>query len=54
MPFDAPFMLGPFAVDAEGRIAPRDPDAMPAFFFRWRGRVVRARLRQAGPEQGAW
>ncbi len=52
MSFVTPFMLGPFAVDPEGRIAPRDPDAMPAFFFRWRGRVIRARLRQAGAEQG--
>lgn len=52
MPFDTPFMLGPFAVDAEGRLAPRDPEAMPAFLVRWRGRVVRARLRQAGPHRG--
>jgi hypothetical protein len=52
MPFDAPFMLGPFAVDALGRLASRAPDAMPGFFFRWRGRVIRARFEQADPEQG--
>ena len=48
MPFDAPFLLGPFTVDETGRLAPRDPRAMPAFLFRWRGRVVRARLGQEG------
>lgn len=52
MPFDAPFMLGPFAVDAEGRLAPRDPDAMPDFMFRWRGRLVRARLCHATARHG--
>jgi hypothetical protein len=52
MPFDAPFMLGPFSVDAAGRLAPGSPTAMPAFLFRWRGRVVRARLGAAGPGRG--
>lgn len=52
MPFDAPFMLGPFSVDAEGRLAPRDPDALPAFLFCWRGRVIRARLRPGQPRHG--
>lgn len=52
MPFDAPFMLGPFAVDALGRLAPSDPTALPAFLFRWRGRVVRARFAQASPDRG--
>jgi hypothetical protein len=52
MPFDAPFMLGPFSVDAQGRLAPRDPGALPAFVFRWRGRLVRARLRQSVPSHG--
>lgn len=52
MPFDAPFMLGPFSVDAEGRLAPRDPEALPAFLFRWRSRVIRARLRSGLPEHG--
>lgn len=49
MPFDAPFMLGPFAVDAMGRLAPSEPTTMPAFLFRWRGRLVRARFGEAGP-----
>lgn len=52
MPFDAPFMLGPFAVDAMGRLASRAPDAMPGFFFRWRGRMIRARFEPADPERG--
>lgn len=52
MRFDTPFLLGPFTVDAEGRLAPRDPQALPAFLFRWRGRVIRARLRPGPPEQG--
>ena len=52
MPFDTPFMLGPFSVDAEGRLAPRDPEALPAFVFRWRGRMVRARLGQPVPQHG--
>lgn len=52
MPFDAPFTLGPFEVDAEGRLTPGDPDAVPAFLFRWRGRIVRARITQADAETG--
>ena len=51
MPFDAPFMLGPFAVDAMGRLAPRGPSALPGFLFRWRGRVVRAKFEQSDPER---
>lgn len=46
MPFDAPFMLGPFAVDARGRLSPRGPAALPGFLFRWRGRVIRAKFVQ--------
>jgi hypothetical protein len=52
MPFDAPFMLGPFAVDAMGRLAPRGPNALPGFFFRWRGRMIRARFEQSSPAHG--
>ncbi len=52
MPFDVPFMLGPFSVDAMGRLAPRAPDAMPGFFFRWRGRLVRAKFEQMDPNRG--
>jgi hypothetical protein len=52
MRFDAPFKLGPFLVDAEGRLAPREPGASPAFLFRWRERVVRARLDQTDDATG--
>jgi hypothetical protein len=51
MPFDAPFMLGPFAVDAMGRLAPRGPHALPGFLFRWRGRVIHAKFEQSDPQQ---
>src|ERR1700733_2982560 len=44
MPFDAPFILGPFAVDAMGRLAPRGPEALPGFYFRWRRRVIHAKF----------
>ncbi|HUN44240.1 MAG TPA: hypothetical protein VMU81_28445 [Acetobacteraceae bacterium] len=46
MPFDAPFILGPFAVDARGRLSARGPTALPGFLFRWRGRVIRAKFVQ--------
>ncbi len=52
MPFDAPFMLGPFAVDAMGRLSPRGPAALPGFFFRWRGRLIRAKFEQTDPPRG--
>lgn len=42
MPFASPFELGPFAVDPEGRLTPRDPEARPSFNVQWRGRNVRA------------
>jgi hypothetical protein len=52
MPFDAPFKLGPFSVDSEGRLSPRETEAAPAFLFRWHDRVVRARLDHADVETG--
>ncbi len=52
MPFDAPFMLGPFAVDAMGRLSPRRPNALPGFFFRWRGRLIHAKFEQTNPQRG--
>lgn len=52
MPFDAPFKLGPFSVDAEGRLSPSEPAAAPAFLFRSHNRVVRARLDRADAESG--
>ena len=52
MPFDAPFMLGPFSVDAMGRLGPRGPSALPGFLFRWRGRQIRAKFEQTDPMRG--
>jgi hypothetical protein len=52
MPFDAPFALGPFSVDSAGRLAPCGPDASPAFLFRWRERLVRARITQPDTAKG--
>ena len=45
MPFDAPFRLGPFLVDAEGRLSPVDPATGPSFRFRWHGRMVHVRFK---------
>ena len=55
--FAAPFKIGPFSVDPEGRLSPCDPAAAPAFLFRWHDRVVRARLRprrMQTPMVGGW
>jgi len=52
MLFDAPFRLGPFIVDADGRLTPTTPEQFPAFHIAWRGLVVAARLASTGP-QGA-
>jgi hypothetical protein len=52
--FAAPFRLGPFTVDPEGRLFPSDPAAAPAFLFRWNDRVVRARLNQADADPNSW
>jgi len=52
VPFNAPFKLGPFIVDAEGRLAPGRPEEAPAFLFHWRQRVVHARLVQGSPGDG--
>lgn len=50
MPFDAPFNLGPFAVDAAGRLSPRGgiPERS-GFILAWRGRSVHAHLSEAEP-----
>ncbi len=53
MSFDAPFKLGPFSMDSEGRLSPRNPATPPVFLFRWHDRVVRARLDQAMPREWA-
>jgi hypothetical protein len=52
MSFDASFKLGPFVVDAAGRLSPCEAGKAPAFLFRWRTRVVRARLTQIGVDDG--
>src|ERR1700678_2047483 len=44
MPFKEPFLLGPFSVDAEGRLSPTRQDVSPGFSVRWRRRIVHARL----------
>lgn len=50
--FDAPFKLGPFIVDCEGRLSPCEPGASPAFLFRWHERLVRSHLAQADDTTG--
>lgn len=53
MPFNAPFKLGPFTVDATGRLSPLEPGAPPVFLYRWHGRLMRARLAQRNaPTEG--
>jgi hypothetical protein len=52
MPFKVPFVLGPFSVDSEGRLAPTHHDVSPGFSIRWRGRVVHARLLRSDPRYG--
>jgi hypothetical protein len=52
MPFDAPFRLGPFCVDADGRLSPGTPEMFPSFHVTWRGRGVQARLTGTGPRGG--
>ncbi|MGE0221846.1 MAG: hypothetical protein AB7F35_16880 [Acetobacteraceae bacterium] len=51
MPFRSPFFLGPFLVDQEGRLSPRNPEAPPNFLFQWHDRVIRASL-EAGSDEG--
>jgi hypothetical protein len=52
MPFRESFILGPFSVDATGRLYPVRPDVSPSFSIRWRGRVVHARLVQNDARDG--
>ncbi len=44
MPLDTPFRLGPFVVDAHGRLQPGEPDLFPSIHVSWRGCAVHARL----------
>ncbi len=46
------FSLGPFAVDAMGRLSPRDQLAVPGFSVRWRGRRVHIRISGDGQAIG--
>ena len=39
-----PITLGPFAIDRDGILHPRDPAAPPALHFAWRGRACDAAL----------
>jgi hypothetical protein len=52
MPFDAPFKLGPFSVDGEGRLTPANPATAPSFHFRCHGRLIQVRFDRAGPGAG--
>jgi hypothetical protein len=52
MPFDAPFKLGPFSVDAEGRLSPGNPTASPTFHFCWHGRPIGVRFDRTTSGEG--
>ena len=45
--------IGPFRVDATGRIDPAEPDCATSFRFRWRGHAMQAGLGQGGLELDA-
>jgi hypothetical protein len=47
-----PLKLGPFVVDADGRLTPSTPERFPSFRIAWRGHAVEARLTAATPEGG--
>lgn len=49
MPFDAPFVLGPFVVNASGELTIGSRDRIPAFSVRWRDRQIHVRLAEAMP-----
>ena len=44
MPFDAPFTLGPFQVDSDGRLSPTSPETVPTFNVTWMGRQIWATM----------
>ena len=52
MTLDTPFRLGPFIIDADGRLTPSGPDLFPSFRIAWRGHVVLARMTAVGPDGG--
>ena len=48
MGLDLPCVLGPFSVDAAGRLSPSQPERPAGFGFRWRERTMRAQLGSIG------
>jgi hypothetical protein len=52
MPVKGSFLLGPFCVDAEGRLSPARQDISPGFSIRWRGRIVHAQLMRNDASDG--
>ena len=53
MPFDAPFLLGPFHVGADGGLALASPDRQPFMQIAWRGCPVEATLHAADDAAGS-
>jgi len=45
---DMPLPLGPFIIEADGRLQLRRPDTKPAFWFRWQGHRVDAKIGAGG------
>ena len=44
MPLDAPFRIGRFLVDCDGKLNLGTPDAAPALYLRWHGLAVSVHL----------
>lgn len=53
MPLQTPFRLGPFVMDAHGRLEPGDASHLPSFRMAWRGCPVHARFDESWEGQGA-
>ena len=51
MPFDLPLTIGPFSVDTNGGLSPRDGKNFPSFQVTWRNCRVAAVMRQAETTQ---
>ena len=52
MPAPSQFQLGPFTVDGDGRLAPREAGVPPTFSFRWREHTIHASMTAAGEDSG--
>jgi hypothetical protein len=52
MEFKGSFVLGPFCVDAAGRLSPARKDVSPGFSVRWRGRAVHCCLERSDVDDG--